>query len=286
MLTELGRFVLRAACRSYPRERGKFKILNEIYFKYLAPQAHHRVKTSLSYDITMELDISEFLQAHLYLYGSYELPTVKLIRRLLSDNDVSIDVGAQIGYLSLVMGTAAKQSTKVYSFEPEGANIVRFNTNIALNNLKNVELIRNAVSNFDGTLKLYMSKDHNAGTHSTVFNEATVSHDFVEVPAITLDHFVSSRNISKLRLLKIDVEGGELEVIQGAMNTLKTLKPVVIMEMCDAIQEARGFSTREFKTMMLENGFVAHKILDDGEITPVTLDALHPMDNLAFVHRA
>jgi FkbM family methyltransferase len=276
--------LLHLATRRYPIERGKFKILNSIYFRYVAPKESAVLVSTLSYGIRMSLDISEFLQAHLYLYGSYELPSVRFIRRVLTPGDVVADVGAQIGYITLAMATLAKGRVTVHAFEPEPNNIQRLRNNIALNPGVDVRVVEKAVSDTNGSIRLYLSKDHNAGTHSTISGGSNVSEAFVEIPAVTLDHYVSEQGISALRLIKIDVEGGEYEVNKGAQETLQTLRPIVLMELSDALQESRGFSTVEFKTLMKSYGYSAYTIADDGTLIPSSVEQRHAMDNVVFLH--
>lgn len=276
--------LLQLATRVYPIERGKFKILNSIYFRFVAPSESTIVTTSLSYGILMNLDISEFLQAHLYLYGSYELPSVRFIRRVVKPGDVVVDVGAQIGYITLAMATLAPGKVTVYAFEPEPLNIQRLRSNIALNPGVDVRIVEKAVSDSNGAIRLYLSKDHNAGTHSTISGGTNVSGDYVEIPAVTLDTYVRDQNIAALRLIKIDVEGGEYEVIKGAHETLTSLRPIVLMELSDALQESRGFSTVEFKTLMKQFGYSAYTIADDGGLVPSSDEQRHAMDNVVFLH--
>lgn len=279
------RTVFQRVARLYPREHGKYSILTRLYFPYLAPSKQTIVESRLRYGIQMHLDLTEYLQAHLYVFGSYELPTIKFMRSVLKPGSVCLDVGAQMGYLSLAMATAAGGATTVHSFEPEDRNAERFLENVLLNSLTNVHLHRTAVSNVNGVLKLYLSSDRNAGTHSTVFVESNVSTEFIEIPSTTLDDFVQGANIPKVDLIKIDVEGAEIDVIKGAVNVLLHHKPVIILELSDHLQNARGFSCKDFKMFMAERGYVAHEIADNGSLRPSAFDASHINDNIAFIHR-
>lgn len=284
MFGSLPRTVLRAICRVVPQERGKFRILNELYFGGVAPKQVLWVTDTLRYNLRMRLNIAEFLQAHLYLFGSYELPTVRFIRSYLRTGDVAIDIGAQIGYLTLIMATSAGGATHVLSFEPEAVNIQRFQENILLNSISNVQLFPMAVSNFSGTLKLYLSTDHNSGTHSTIANDPNVGSAFEEVATTTIDAVVANNAIEAIRLIKIDVEGAELEVVQGAVQTMQSLHPTFIIELSEKIQVSRNFSTTKFKSMMASSGYDAYTISNSGKLVPSLPETTHMMDNLVFVH--
>ncbi len=284
MLKKLTRSALKFACRRFPQERGKFRILNEIYFGKLAPKHDLWLVDELHLGLKMRLNISEFLQAHLYLFGSYELPTVRFIRRYLREGSVAMDVGAQIGYLTLVMATAANRNTRVISFEPEKVNLERFNENMSLNSVTNVELRRQAVTDSPGTIRLYLSTDHNSGTHSTIANDPNVGTDFEEVPATTIDEASKSIGLERLDLVKIDVEGAEYEVVQGAQGSIASFKPTFIIELSEGIQNSRGFSTIRFKQMMLDYGYQPYLISDKGLLVDTPIEQPHAMDNVVFVH--
>ena len=232
----------------------------------------------------MRLDITEYLQAHLYVFGDYELPTIRFLRNILKTDSVCLDVGAQMGYLTLAMATSASRQTIVHSFEPESNNAERFRENVSLNALTNVTLHQTAVSTVDGTLKLYLSNDRNAGTHSTVYIESNVSPDFVEIPSTTLETFVRQQCLKTVDLIKIDVEGAEIDVINGAIEVLRQHKPVVIMELSDHLQQARGKTCSEFKQFMMSFGYNAYFINEDGTLRSCPLNASHINDNIVFLH--
>ncbi len=269
--------------RLYPREHGKYSILTRLYFPWFGASAPTRSVFRTSHGFRLNGDLTEYLQAWIYIFGSYELPTVRFIRSYLRTGDTAVDVGAQIGYLTLVMATAADRTTAVISFEPESSNIARFNANMELNGVTNVTLIEKAVSEHEGMLKLYLSADENAGTHSTVFVEGNVSERFVEIPATTLDAAIGALGQDHVDLVKIDVEGGEIDVIKGAERVLEHHRPVVIAELSDALQRARGSSCQAFKEYMKDYGYEAFTIADSGALVPSALDAAHPMDNVVFV---
>ncbi len=275
--------LLRLALHLYPFERGKFRILSTVFLPLLAPKPGAPAVTRLRYGLRMKIDPSEFLQAHLYLFGSYELPTIRHIRSFLTPGAVCVDVGAQMGYLSLAMATSAERKTAVHAFEPEDANAARFTENMALNSIQNVQLHREAVANIEGTLQLYLSKTDNAGTHSTLYNERTVTQESIQIPATTLDAFANAANLQRLDLIKVDVEGAEFEVIQGADRVLRTYRPRVILELCDRLQIERGLSSRQIKEYMVERGYSAFTIADDGTPVPSGLDDEHINDNVLFI---
>lgn len=283
MIQRVLEILVQFICRRIWFERGKFRILQDVYLRFLAPNPGKPRTTRLSFGISMLLDPSEFLQAHLFLFGSYELPTVRFIRNNLAAGSTFFDIGAQMGYLSLIAASVAKD-VRVHAFEPEQHNLTRFQSNIALNRMTNVCVVDQAVSDTTGKLKLYLADNNNAGTHSTIPGISNVSDRFLELPCTTLDDYVRSEAVGRIDIIKIDVEGGELEVIRGAHNTLTERTPTLIMEMSDALQEARTFSTSSFKQLLADMGYHAFTLTDSGALRPSPIVQGHAMENVVFVH--
>lgn len=286
MRSALSRWIISRLLRLYPREHGKYSLLMRLYFPWFAPRTPTTVIARLSFGLIMKLDLKEYLQAHLYCFGSYELPTVRFIRSFLRANDVVIDVGAQMGYLTLVAATSANKETLVISFEPESNNADRLRENLALNNLSNVTIEQCALSDVDGSLKLYLSKDINAGTHSTVYVEQNVSTSFIEIPAKQLDTILTSGVIpnDRVDLMKIDVEGAEINVLRGSMTTLGTCKPVIVIELSDALQNARGGSAKDIIEFFASLNFEPYTICDDGSLRASIGSTYSGTENVVFAH--
>jgi FkbM family methyltransferase len=140
----------------------------------------------------------------------------KVYNRLIEPRDgfIVVDVGAHVGSYTLL--TARKiRSGWILAVEPELRNYKLLTLNIALNHLRNVISIRSALSFFEGSTKLYLSTV--SREHSTV---PVKGRDTIEVPVTTLDKLIK-RIGHDVDLIKIDVEGAEREVLQGAENTLR-----------------------------------------------------------------
>jgi FkbM family methyltransferase len=123
----------------------------------------------------------------------------------------------------------ARLCREVHGFEPIAALIQRAEHNRALNNLANVSMNRVALSNKDGTVVLHLPP-----TESTNWGTASLLHDqggeSVEVKSTTVDHFCMGKGLKRLDFMKIDVEGAEHLVLEGARKALGTFRPAVIFE--------------------------------------------------------
>ncbi|MBN8575718.1 MAG: FkbM family methyltransferase [Cytophagales bacterium] len=153
------------------------------------------------------------------LNKTYEPEAVELLNANLGDNDVFVDVGANIGYFSLVVG-ARSSAIKIFAFEMGSENVQIFNKNLALNNLKNIEVHQVAVADFTGKVFYEDSAVGNAVLKIMTDNKEN-NPDVVVVESVTLDDFFRERT-EKPTVVKIDVEGAEMKVLQGMQQLLST----------------------------------------------------------------
>jgi FkbM family methyltransferase len=165
------------------------------------------------------------LERPAYALGTFERHIVSAILRHARAGDTICDVGAHVGYLTLVMARAVGPNGRVLSFEPDPRNYRALRSNIERNRAEAiVSPVQSAVSNRTGSMKL------------ATFGYSFVSHlatDTTPADAKLLDVSVTTIDelgLDTLQLIKIDVEGAEGDVFQGAERTLTTHRPVVISE--------------------------------------------------------
>jgi len=150
----------------------------------------------------------------------YEEFETYLIKNITIKNGVAIDVGANIGYYSVIL---AKLVSRVFSFEPETDSFKVLKKNIELNFLKNVVLANKAVSNKKESLVLTVSKK-NLGDHHLL--KSGLNGRGVKVESVDLDSVIAQ----KVALLKVDTQGWEPNVIEGAKKIISKYKPTIFIE--------------------------------------------------------
>ena len=155
---------------------------------------------------------------------SYDFKTLNKIKNFKIRNVV--DVGANIGKYTLFFSSMVGKRGKVISIEPEPKNFEILEENTRLNALENVVLKKIACSNKEGYAKLYLNKK-NPGGHSLVSKKG---RENIIVRSRKLDNVIKEENIKNIDLIKIDVEGAEKEVLEGAKHILKKDKPLIIFE--------------------------------------------------------
>ncbi len=149
--------------------------------------------------------------------GWYELRTTELFIEVLRKGFTVVDVGANIGFFTLLAANIVGEEGTVLSFEPEPANFSFLSRSVQRNNFSNVRVYQKCVSDVDGQRMLYLSGTSNKGTHSIVRESGGTS---ITVPSTRLDTETSNIGVGRIDLLKVDVEGAEPEVLSGALRLL------------------------------------------------------------------
>jgi FkbM family methyltransferase len=156
-------------------------------------------------------------------YGEFSEGEVTLFRDWLRQGDVALDVGANIGAMTIPMAQRVGPSGVVYAFEPQRILFQVLCGNVALNELGNVQTLQWAVGNAGGTTKV-APLDYGAQNNFGGVSLGGIHGE--EVAVIAIDDI----NLPKLRLLKMDVEGMELNAIMGAMATIERCRPILFIE--------------------------------------------------------
>lgn len=181
---------------------------------------------------TFDVDTRSFLEWLLWVYGEYEPGVQTVIRRYLRPGDVAIDVGANIGIHTVPMSEAVGAQGVVLAVEPLQAVRERLEHNLALNHVTNVRVIAEAASDREGSAVLYPPRASAANWGQASL--APLSHldreAGITVPLITLDVLVRAQGLDRVRLIKIDVEGHDREVMAGAVALIDQYHPVLIFE--------------------------------------------------------
>lgn len=202
-------------------------------------------------------------------YGLYEPDTSRLVTAILKKGDWMIDVGAHIGYFSLFSSTMVGDKGRIISFEPIDENLNHLDHNIKINNAKNIEVIKGVVSKQGGETTFYYNSDNDGGhaiwdVAQHEFNKQSRSNPQpLNLPMFSLDQFFSDVDLSPLKLIKIDTEGNELNVLTGAQNLLKNYRiKCIVCELNKFGLNQMGHSEIELRDFMLSLGYERFIFLD------------------------
>ena len=166
----------------------------------------------------------------LLIMHAYERQQTQLFEGLLKPGMVVLDIGANIGYYSLIAARIVGPNGKIYAFEPEPRNYELLVKNISLNGYTNVIPVQRAASNRYGRVRLFIDRV-NLGGHS--LSKGDESAESIEVEATTVEDFLKEvREERSVDVMRMDVEGAEGLVMEGAGRVLKDGHTKVIMEFC------------------------------------------------------
>ena len=203
----------------------------------------------------MFLDSKDSL--NLSLYGVYEEFETELIEKEVKKEDSVLDIGANIGYYTLIFAKLVGEHGKVFAFEPDPTNFELLRRNIEENGYKNVVLINKAVSDKSERLKLFLSED-NLADHRIY--DSQDGRKFIEIESIRLDDYFKGYS-GKIDFIKMDIEGTEYGAVRG-MGTLfkKTKGLIIISEFWPFGLKRSGVEPVEYLNTLREYGFHLYEL--------------------------
>jgi FkbM family methyltransferase len=199
-----------------------------------------------------------------YYVGEVEYHQMSyLIAHHLSPNMVFLDVGGHHGAFATIVGHELKKNNlggKVYTFEPDQRNISYIQKNLAQNGLENnVEIVAKAVSNQNGKGRFITSTDNSCNWLELGIEtaEELTSTEIVEM--VSLDVFCE--NLDRVDVIKIDIQGGELNALRGAEQVIKKFRPTLFVEIMDYSKDAK-----DAKTYLDDLGYTLHYLTKKSQL--------------------
>jgi len=201
----------------------------------------------------------EIIRAH-----DYEPHVGKVFREYLQPGMTVLDIGANVGYFSLMAASLVGPSGIVYSWEPSPANARALFASQLANGFKNIEIIQAAAADRTALLRYYRaSSNGNVAEVTAESPEDVLSAE--TVPALRIDDVIPE-NV-RIDFVKIDVEGYEFKAVSGALSTLQRSRPIVVSEFAPAsLQHYSGVSGRDYLEFFASQGYDMFVIADSGTI--------------------
>lgn len=190
-------------------------------------------------------------------HGDYEREELTILEFLARDCLVIMDIGANVGWYSLHFARFINPSKgKVYAFEPVPHTYTELKRNIELNNLGGVvDTFNLALSYTEQTLEFFIPKTTGSSAASQKKLFPNEENERVECQAIPLDIFAQQQKLHRLDLVKCDVEGAELLVIRGALKTIQTHKPILMLEMLRKWARLFGYHPNDTIELLSQYGY-------------------------------
>ncbi len=168
------------------------------------------------------------------LTNCMEIHCANLLSRLPIDKSVALDVGGSYGFYALLLSRLVGDTGQVYSFEPDWSNFEALTRNIVINNCKNVSAVPICLSNEFTGLARWKSRENEPWNSSLLPGNPTTieSQRPIAVPVTTIDEFLRIMDLmEEVHFIKIDVEGAEGMVLEGARSLLRRTKPLILCEL-------------------------------------------------------
>lgn len=228
--------------------------------------------------VNYRLDLTEGIDLSVFIFGFFQKHIIQQALKCPADS-VVLDIGANMGSMSLGY---AKTSTigHVYAFEPTDYGFNRLLKNIALNPdlTSRITPVKRFVSDF--------SADNHTLTASASWKLTPTElirhpvHGGIQspsdAPCISVDTFCENRNISQVDLIKIDTDGHELPVLKGALQTLRSHKPVIVFETGHYIMKEHGIRFNDYSDLLTQEGYRLFSLHHGREITLENASRLIP----------
>lgn len=248
-MKSIGKFWLRVnqSLNGYPGQvlntLGVGKYLEQLYTRIAGGWTTVEV-----HDQRLKLNLANPLHRTI-AHGEHEPWITTYLERTLNRGDVFFDIGSHIGYFSLIASELVSDSGQVYAFEAHPGNYSLLKQNIELNNRTNIVPEQYAVSDIpDAVVELHIDQTRD-GQHSYI-EASTKDSEKLDIPTTSLDAYCNQTGCGHPDVIKIDVEGAELDVLAGAEETIKDSDSIKII--CEAHEGNSEEVKRELASFGLE----------------------------------
>lgn len=248
--------------------------------RLLVPPPRHTVRcaTLHRFDLVVEPESlrRECIERSIYYQGGYEEGTLDVMRRILRPGDTFVDAGANIGLMAMAAARFTGECGRVLAFEPHPAALAALRRNIAANGIHTIDVIEAALGSRSETATLFDRNAISAGSASLIRQEGSSDSGFV-VPVTTLDDALKALEVRTVHMLKIDVEGYELEVLKGARDLLSGQDAPALCFECSTTHPVYGGTLRDlYDSVVSANAYTVWRLEKGKEIPSPLIPVASP----------
>ena len=207
--------------------------------------------------LKLKLDLSDLVDW--YVYFGFQDRANDFLFGLVKPNYCIFDVGANIGYVSLRCGLLASKGS-VTGFEPSSHNFAKCMANLNLNELSNVNVYNLGMGRKEGVMHLGVDDVHNRGMNNIRAVPESVSGEDEKINVSTIDRWIQHHAVAQIDLIKIDVEGFEMEILKGAEHTISQFKPGLFLEVNDRFLKRFGSSAHELFEWLSDRQYALYDV--------------------------
>ena len=214
--------------------------------------------------------------ASLVTIGTYEILETRILQTLARSSSVIIDIGANVGYYTVLLAKSQPSGGFLHAFEPFPASYDVTSRSVAKNDLtQKVKVSKTGLSDNPGKSVIYIPKTSGTSAASMKVLHPEETNVEVEIELETLDSYFDKNQVSNVDLIKIDVEGAELFAIKGGWETIRTYRPFVFAELLRKWSAGFGYHPNEVVEMFKNEDYKCFEVSDSlSEIDSITEDTI------------
>lgn len=228
-------------------------------------------------------NLREHMGSQIFFRGAYSGGQLQVLKEQLPIDGVFLDIGANQGEFT-VLAAQIMPAGKVIAFEPVTKNVDKLRKNIEINGFRNVEVVQVALGNSSDILPIYDTTNafSDGSKHEglqTLFPSEERSTIVEMITVRRLDDILGEKNLSRISLIKIDVEGAELFVLQGAKKTIERFMPPILIEINRETCESAGYHPEQIVDLLYGFGYELFEIGENGKLRGCGMDELGEFQN-------
>ena len=203
---------------------------------------HYRILKLLKIDVSKEHTVitnncpliviphDKGISEELLLFGTHEPLSTKALQKELKEEMICLDIGANIGYYATMESHSVGKSGWVIAIEPSPINFSFLKRNMDLQKTSNYEVHNFAIGNVESEINFLISKKSNLSRVVQEGEKIPEGCELIRIPLKSIDKLVEEKKLEKLDLLRMDVEGYEMQILEGSKNTIRKFKPMIQIE--------------------------------------------------------
>ena len=209
-------------------------------------------------------------------YWGQDAGDLRFLWRVLRPGDTFLDIGAYHGVYSVVAGKSVTNRGRVIAFEPSPRDRRRLTLHLRWNGIRCARVEPFAVSSTASETSFFqvVSGDPTRNGLKPPASQDSVAK--ITVKAISLDQYVAETGLERVDVMKLDVEGGELEVLRGAAGMFERFRPILICEVLDQTTLVWGYNAREIVSLLAGAGYQWFECRVDGTLIPHEIREAYP----------
>lgn len=226
---------------------------------------------------------NEDIGKSLMLARRHEEEEVSFFERFIGIDAICIDVGANIGYYTMLFAKLSGANGVVYAIEPLRKNYLSLELSAEINQYHNIQLFCGVASSSEGEVNISIPQGDGAYAH--IASDSSSGERLITVQSTTLDSLAATYAMPRIDAIKIDVEGAELLVLQGATGIFANiqLRPrVVMIELVSDMLKAHAATIPMVLEFMAQYGYQPYKVTKDGHLSPYTTADMDNVFNVFF----